>query len=216
MKEIIIVGGGGFAKEVIWLAQDCGYSVKGILDDNPDMHGTKVLGVEVLGNIDSCRDYAHIEFILAIGTPRTRLAVHKKMQKQLNAKYATLIHPEVKHSKYVEVGTGSIICAGCILTVDIKIGQHCIINLQTTIGHESTLGDFVTIAPLVAISGNVLLDDYTEVGTHSSVRQGIEIQKGAMLGMGGVLTKNMPENSIFVGNPAKLLKLLPPVESTNA
>ena len=216
MKEVIIVGGGGFAKEVIWLAQDCGYTVKGILDDNPAMHGTKVLGIEVLGAITLCRDYADIEFILAIGTPRTRLAVYKRMQQECSLKFATLIHPDVKHSKHIHVGAGSIICAGCILTVDITIGQHCIINLQTTVGHESTLGDFVTIAPLVAISGNVLLGDCSEVGTSACIKQGIEIEKGAMLGMGAVLTKNMAENTIFVGNPAKLLKTLPPVEPTNA
>jgi len=212
MKEVIIVGGGGFAKEVIWLAQDCGYTVKGILDDNPAMHGTKVLGIEVLGAITLCRNYADIEFILAIRTPKTRLAVYKRMQQVCSLKFATLIHPDVKH---ISFGVGSIICAGCILKFDITIGQHCIINLKSTIGHESTLGDFVAIAPLVAISGNVVLGDYSEVDTSACIKQGIEIPQGSMLGMSGVLT-NMAENTTFVGNPAKLLKTLPPVESIHA
>jgi sugar O-acyltransferase (sialic acid O-acetyltransferase NeuD family) len=216
MKELIIVGGGGFAKEVIWLAQDCGYTVKGILDDNTNTHGTKILNVEVLGAISNCQDYADTEFIIAIGSPRTRHAVVQKMQTLCSLKFATLIHPEVKCSKYIKVGDGSIICAGCIMTVDITIGKHCIINLQSTIGHECFLGDFVTIAPLVAISGNVALHDFAELGTHACIRQGLEIAQGAMLGMGGVLTKNMPKNAIFVGNPAKLLKLLPSIKADYA
>ena len=211
MKEIIIVGGGGFAKEVIWLARDCGYKVIGILDDNVDMQGKTVLEIPVLGTVSQCHKYSQHQFILAIGSPRTRLAVYRTMQIGGPVKFATLVHPSVKHSKYVSFGEGSIVCSGCILTVDIIIGRHCIINLNCTVGHESILGNFVTIAPIVAISGNVSLANYSEIGTSSAIRQGITIGKGAMLGMGGVLTKNIPDNVIFVGNPAKPLKELPPV-----
>jgi len=211
MKKIIIVGGGGFAKEVIWLAEECGYQVIGILDDNEDMHGKKVLDIPVLGSVEQCHKYNQYQFILAIGSPRTRLAVYKKMQQDGQVNFATLIHPDVKKSKHVSFGEGSIVCSGCILTVDISIGRHCIININSTVGHESHLGNFVTIAPIVAISGNVTLADYSEIGTSAAIRQGVTIGKGAMLGMGGILTKNIPENGIFVGNPAKLLKELPSI-----
>jgi len=209
MKKIIIVGGGGFAKEVIWLAEDCGYTVIGILDDDKSMQGKKVLGIDVIGTVEQWHEYAQYEFVLAIGSPRTRRLVFNKMSQLGQANFATLIHPSVMISKHVTIGSGCIICAGCIFTVDIILGQHCIVNLSTTVGHESTLGNFVTIAPMVAISGNVVLENYAEVGTGSSIRQGVKVHQGAMLGMGGVLTKNIPKNTIFVGNPAKELKKLP-------
>ena len=206
LKEIIVVGGGGFAKEVIWLAEDCGYKVVGVLDDDQSMRGKKVLGIDVLGSVSQWHKYAQYEFVLAIGSPKTRHLVFNKMIVGGQVNFTTLIHPNVIISNHVTIGAGCIICAGCILTVDIKLGQHCILNLNSTVGHDSIFGDFVTIAPIVAISGNVNLGDYTEIGTGSSIRQGVKVHKGAMLGMGGVLTKDIPENAIFVGNPARELK----------
>jgi len=212
MKKLVVVGGGGFAKEVIWLAQDCGYEVVGVLDDADNVQNQKVLGIKVLGKISDWKTYAHHEFILAIGSPRTRRIVFKKMIELGSPKFATLIHPNVIASQHITIGEGSIICAGCTLTVEIEIGNHCILNLNITVGHECTIEDFVTVAPMVAISGNVHLKDYSEVGTGAAIRQGIIIEKGAMLGMGGILTKNIPENSIFLGNPAKEFKNLPPIK----
>ena len=72
--------------------------------------------------------------------------------------------------------------------------------------------DFVTLAPMVAISGNVYLNKLVEVGTGAAIRQGLKIEQGGMLGMGGILTKDISENSLFVGNPAKKLKSLSSVK----
>lgn len=212
MKKLVVVGGGGFAKEVIWLAQDCGYEVVGVLDDADNVQNKKILGVDVLGKISDWKKHAQHEFILAIGSPRTRRIVFEKMTELGLPKFATLIHPNVIASQQIKIGEGSIICAGCTLTVEIEIGTHCIFNLNITVGHESTIANFVTVAPMVAISGNVQLKDYTEVGTGAAIRQGITLEKGAMLGMGGILTKNIPENTIFLGNPAKEFKNLPAVQ----
>ncbi|NQZ64375.1 acetyltransferase [Crocosphaera sp.] len=206
MTGLIVIGGGGFAKEVIWLAQDCGYNVVGVLDDAPEMQGKTVLGIKVLGHIEKWSEFSDVEFILAIGSPRTRFKIFNKMELSGEPKFATLIHPSVSKSEFVSVGEGAIICTGSILTTDIQIGKHCILNLNVNVGHDCVLGEFVTIAPMVAISGSVELNDLVEVGTGAVIRQGLSIGKGAMLGMGGVLTKNIPSNFIFIGNPAKKFK----------
>ncbi|CAM4283869.1 MULTISPECIES: acetyltransferase [Pseudoalteromonas] len=207
MKEIIVIGGGGFAKEVVWLAHDCNRKVRGVLDDNTFTHGADVQGAIVLGSVDSWVDYtSDCEFVIAIGNPRTRKAVSDKMQLLGKPNFATLIHPSARYSNTVSFGQGSIICAGSILTADITLGAHNILNLNVTVGHECKFGDFITVAPMAAISGNVILDDLVEIGTGATIRQGLNLQKGSMLGMGGVLTKNIPERTIFAGNPAKKLK----------
>ena len=120
--------------------------------------------------------------------------------------FAILIHPSVRFSNTVSIGEGSIICAGSILTADISLGKHNILNLNVTVGHECEFADYVTIAPMVAVSGNVKLQYLVEVGTGAVIRQGLELAEGSMLGMGGILTKNIPERLIFAGNPAKKLK----------
>ena len=209
MKDIIIIGGGGFAKEVIWLANDCNRRVRGVLDDNSDTHQSSIQGAIVLGGISSWTEYNDCEFVIAIGSPRTRSKVYNKMIEQGKPNFTTLIHPSVSYSNTVIFGQGVIVCAGTILTVDVNVGDHNILNLNVTVGHECIFDAFVTVAPMAAISGNVSLFECVEVGTAAVVRQGLSIGKGSMLGMGGVLTKNVPELFIFAGNPAKKLKELP-------
>jgi len=204
--DIVVIGASGFALEAAWLAEECGHNVIGFLDDSLEKQGTTVLKKPVLGTIEHWTKFKEYYFIIAIGSPRSRKAVVEKMQQLGQPMFATLIHPSVKKSKYITVGNGTLICAGCILTVNIDIGEHCIININSTIGHEVKIGSFSTIAPIVAVSGNVTLEEFSEVGTGASIRQGISIGRGAMLGMGSVLTKNIPNFKIFAGNPAKPLR----------
>lgn len=206
MKDLIIIGGGGFAKEVIWLANDCNRKVKGVLDDAVQTHNTQVQGATVLGGVSSWLNYKDCEFIIAIGSPRTRQKVLEKMLTFGEPDFATLIHPSVKLSNTVSIGEGSIICAGSILTADISLGKHNILNLNVTVGHECVFSDYVTVAPMVAVSGNVKLEYLVEVGTGAVIRQGLTLNDGSMLGMGAVLTKNISERMIYAGNPAKKLK----------
>jgi sugar O-acyltransferase (sialic acid O-acetyltransferase NeuD family) len=211
MESLIVVGGGGFAKEVIWLARDCGFTVVGVLDDNVEMHGKTVLNAPVLGSVADWKKFAEYKFVVAIGSPRTRKVVVEKMQTMGTPSFTSLLHPSVIKSQEVSFGEGCIVCAGMVFTVEITVGQHCIFNLNGTVGHECEIGNFVTVAPMAAISGNVKLEDYVEVGTGAALRQGLTLQRGSMVGMGAVLTKNIPANTIYAGNPAKPLKELPAV-----
>ena len=206
MKDLIIIGGGGFAKEVIWLANDCNRKVRGVLDDSVETHNTQLQGVKVLGDVSSWVNYKDCDFIIAIGSPRTRLKVLGRMLTFGKPDFATLIHPSVRLSNTVRIGKGSIICAGSILTADINLGKHNILNLNVTVGHECEFADYVTLAPMVAVSGNVKLESLVEVGTGAVIRQGLTLNYGSMLGMGAILTKNIPERMIYAGNPAKKLK----------
>ena len=96
--------------------------------------------------------------------------------------FATLIDPSAIVDKDVSVGKGSIICAGVICTVSVSIGEHTIINLNSTIGHEVTIENYVTVAPNVSISGNVCLKDFVEVGTGATLRERLEVGVGAVVG----------------------------------
>lgn len=208
-KDIIVVGFGGFGREVAVWARDCGRKVVGFLDD------TAVTGAhgrfEVLGSVLTWPEYSDVEFVVAVGNPRTRKLIVEKMASVGEPAFATLIHPTVVHDASAsEVGEGAIICAGCVMTTDYKIGRHVIINICSTVAHDDVLGDFVTVAPMVAISGNVTLEDGVELGTSASLRQGVHVGEGAMVGMGSVLTKDVPANTIFLGNPAREFKSLPP------
>lgn len=209
-NDLIIVGGGGFSREVIWLARECSeqWNIIGILDDNPEMLGQMFCGIQVLGNIADCINYSGASFVVAVGAPRTRRVIVNRMESCGDFRFATLIHNSVHKSEYVEIGAGSIITAGCILTTQITLGRHSIVNLACTIGHDVVAGDFCTFAPQVAVSGNVTFGDGVEVGTGTTIIQGITIGQGCFMGAGAVVSKNISPNIMAVGCPARQIKTL--------
>lgn len=205
---LVIVGSGGMAMESCWLAQECGWSPIGFLDDNSAARGKEVLGLPVVGTSADWRKFPGAAFVVAIGLPRDRRSVVRQMSSVGTPRFATLVHPSVRVSQFVTLGEGTIVASNCVLTVDIVVGRHAILNMGATIAHECRLADFVTVGPLAAISGKVRLDECVDVGAGASIRQGQTMGPGSVLGMGGVLTKPIGASEVFVGNPAKLLRTL--------
>ena len=120
--------------------------------------------------------------------------------------YPNIIAKSVKTSKYNELGKGCIICDDVIMTVKVNVEDFCIIDYDSTIGHESHLNKFVTLYPSVNISGNVEISECTEIGTGSNVIQQLKIGKNVVIGAGAVVVRDIPDNCTAVGVPAKPIK----------
>lgn len=210
MKPLVIIGGGGFCREVMWLAQEAvePWEVVGVLDDSDHAQGTSILGVPVLGRVEDWRRHEDKHFVIAVGSPRVRKAVHSRMSG--DPRFATLVHRTVLSSRYVDIGPGSIICAGTILTTQVKIGSQVIINLGVTVGHDVILGDYCTLAPHATISGAVSMGDGVEIGTGAALIQGLSIGKGSMVAAGALVAKDIAENAFAAGSPARTIKQLDP------
>lgn len=207
-KSLIIIGGGGFAREVIWLVKNCSdeWQIEGILDDNSALQGQIFCEIPVIGVVNDCSKYPYAYFIVAVGTTRTRKSIVSRMLSIGEVRYATLIHPSVMMSKYVEIGEGSILTAGVILTTNITLGKHNIVNLACTIGHDVMTGDFCTFAPQASVSGNVNIGSGVELGTGAIVIQGVEIATGSFIGAGSIVSKDISENVFAAGSPARQIK----------
>jgi sugar O-acyltransferase (sialic acid O-acetyltransferase NeuD family) len=210
--EVIIVGAGGHAREVAWVAREAkeAWNVRGFLDDRPELAGCALGDASVLGVIDDWIHYPEAQFVVAIGDPRVRRAVVDRMRRQGQPIFAVLVHKSVAHSPHVRLAEGTVVMAGCVLSTDIEIGRHVILNQSTTVAHDCRIHDFCTVAPQVALSGNVTLGEGVEVGTGACVRQGLHVGRGAMAGMGAVVTRNVPEFELVIGSPAKLRRKLEP------
>lgn len=210
VKDLIIVGASGFGREVAWLASEAleSYNIIGFLDDRSDIPTSQLGGLPWLGVINEWQNFSSASFVVAIANPRARAKVVEHMQASGQPHFVTLVHRDLCIGPDCTLAPGAIVCAGCVLTTNISIGLHTIINIGCTIGHDVKIDSFVTIAPQVAISGNVTLSDGTEIGTSASILQGLTIGRGAMLGMGSVLTKNISDSSLYFGIPAKPIKKL--------
>lgn len=111
----------------------------------------------------------------------------------------------------VELGEGAIISPFVTLTSNIRIGRHFHCNLYSYVEHDCTIGDFVTFAPGVQCNGNVRIDDQAYLGAGCVIRQGkpgdpLVIGRGAVVGMGAVVTKSVPAGAVVAGNPARLME----------
>lgn len=210
-KPLIVVCGGGFAREVIWLARECHdeWDVIGVLDDTPALQGELLCDVPVLDTIDEWQRFSNAHFVVALGSPRSRKSIVERMESRGKVPFGTLVHPSANYSQYAFWGEGCIITAGCILTTQITLGRHCICNLSSTVGHDVTLGDFVTIAPQVVISGNTSLGAGVEVGTGAVLIEKLSVGTGSFVGAGAVVTKPVNENVLVAGAPARQIKTLP-------
>ncbi|HMQ49219.1 MAG TPA: NeuD/PglB/VioB family sugar acetyltransferase [Saprospiraceae bacterium] len=208
-KKICIAGAGGFAREVLCCLIDKLESFNKKIEDvacfmvpDDSFSETKILGVEVIPQ--SRFNPKYYNAVVAIGNPATRKRVVKSLPRE--TKYVTIIHPSAIISKWVEIGTGTIITAGTIITCNIKIGNHTHLNLNTTIGHDCFLGDFFTTAPAVNVSGNCKFGECVYLGTNASVKEGINVCNDVVIGMGSVVVKNIQEPGIYIGNPARKLE----------
>ncbi len=212
MKDLYIIGAGGFGREVAWLVErinqvEATWDIKGFIDDNKAIKGKIEGGYPILGGTDYLlEEKKEIWVVCAVGSAKIRKSIIEKTQINSNIRYATVIDPSVILSHRVEIGEGTIICAGTILTVDITIGKHVIINLDCTLGHDDIIEDFVTIYPSVNISGNVLVETCAELGTGMQVIQGKRIGRESILGAGAVVVKDIPEQCTAVGSPARKIK----------
>ncbi|MGD6870875.1 acetyltransferase [Sutcliffiella horikoshii] len=209
MKDIVIIGAGGFGREVAWLIEEINkvstqWNILGFVDDNEEIQGTEVNGYKVVGNIEWLNKQ-ELNVVSAIGDPIIKKKIIERLKSSKNT-YPVLIHPSVIYSDRVSFGEGSIICAANILTTDIKIGEHVIINLDCTIGHDAILGDYTTVLPSVNVSGFVETKDCVSIGTGSAIIQGVSIGENTIVGAGSVVVKGLPANCTAVGSPAKPIK----------
>lgn len=209
MKDIVIIGAGGFGSEVAWLIEDINrvkkeWNIVGFVDDNQEIQGTQVNGYRVVGNVEWLKEQK-LNVVNAIGDPITKKKIMQKLENSMNT-YPVLVHPSVIYSDKVSFGEGSIICAGNIITVNIKIGKHVIINLDCTIGHDAELGNYTTLLPSVNVSGYVTTKECVNVGTGSAIIQGVTIWENTVIGAGAVVVKDLPPNCTAVGAPAKPIK----------
>lgn len=211
-KKIVIIGAGGFAREVLDVLEACNqekpsYDMLGYIVETPyGTPGTLVNESPILGGFDwleGHRDEVYV--ICGVGIPqhRRRLTLQARA---IGCKFFSLIHPSAVLTRWVEMGEDVVITAGCILTNRIRIGNHIHLNLDCTIGHDSVLEDYVTLAPGVHVSGNVTLEEGCYVGTGANIIEKIHIGAWSIIGAGSTITGNVFPNTTVVGVPGRTIK----------
>ena len=212
--KIAIYGAGGFGREVAWLAQTAIIDGKDVevvcfVDDDETVCGAILNDLEVLLLSQAKEKYPAACVVSGIGVPKMReLTIGKARAAGFG--FATLVHPRTEISKWVEIGEGTIICAGNILTTNITLGKHVQINLDCTIGNDVIMDDYATFAPGVHVSGCVHIGKRAYIGTGAVIIYGtqsepIVIGDDVVVGAGACVTQSIPAGMKWGGIPAKPL-----------
>lgn len=182
--------------------------VAGLVDDNPDLQGTKVGGVPVLGPIDKLASIIRVHRIhravIAVGdnVNRKKFADHARA---LGLRLPVLIHPNACVSPTARLGDGTVVMAGAVVSAHATLGELCIVNTRASVDHDCYLGDYVHIAPGVTLAGNVTVGNGTLIGVGACVIPGLCIGDDAIVGAGSVLIRDVPSNTTVVGSPARAI-----------
>ena len=212
MEKIAILGTGGFARELITLVQDINnvkptFELVGFVDGSLPK-GQIVNGYPVIGSdeeINKTND--RIGLVLGFGNPQLKEKVRKQFTNPL-VYFPTLIHPSViiGDHRLVEIGQGCILCAACIITTNIIIKDFVTLNLQCTVGHDTTINEYSAFMPTCNISGEVEIGKGVYCGTGVKIINQTSVGEYTIVGAGAVVTKPLPAKCTAVGVPAKPIK----------
>jgi sugar O-acyltransferase (sialic acid O-acetyltransferase NeuD family) len=205
-QPLCIVGTGGFAREVLFIAESLGYREIVCCAKGSTGPKTSLAGWPVIYDAELREKLDYYQIIVAIGDPSVRALAVSSLGD--SARFQTLVHPNAVVGPRVSLGEGTIVTAGCVLTCDVEVGAHVHINLRVSIGHDALIRDFCTLSPGVSVSGNVTLESGVYVGTNACLREGLTVCARSVLGMGSVLTRSIDEAAVWVGNPARFFKEL--------
>ena len=211
MKDIVIVGSSGLAKEIAFLLEDVNRKNKvwnflGFVDN--ENLGQRIGKFKVVMNDEQLLNYeTELYVIVAVGFPKLLAKLSGRFVVNKNLIFPNVIHPNcIADWDRIEMGKGNIVTAGNILTTDIKIGSFNIFNLNGTVGHDTQIGNCNVFNPSNNISGNIKIGNKVLIGTGAQVLQDLEIIDNTIIGAGAVLTKSASESGVYVGTPAKKIK----------
>lgn len=207
MKDIIIVGAGGFGREMLMAIEEINeerqeWNVLGFIDDNVHALDGKKCDKRIIGSISDWTIKGDEEYVLSIANTVVKKEISEKLRSK-GAKFATIVHPSARLGKSTELGEGVILAARVDVTTDCKIGDFVFCNVAAQVGHDCIVGDYCTLFPNCSIAGGSVLGEGVTVGTSASTHPGIKVGDYATIGMNSAVIRNVKSNTTVIGVPAK-------------
>lgn len=208
-KRILIVGAGGFGREVYtWISDSQkiypDWEVAGFLDDKKEALSGYPYEVPIISTVKDYIPRPDEFLVMAIGSPKAKRLVAESLE-QKGARFLSFVHHKAILGSHVDLGRGCVLCPYSVLTCDIRIGAFVTINVFSGAGHDVEIGDFSTLSGHVDITGFAKVGKNVFFGSHATVLPGISIGDDAVVGAGSVVIRDVkPGNTVF-GNPAKVV-----------
>ncbi|HOU03424.1 MAG TPA: NeuD/PglB/VioB family sugar acetyltransferase [Bacteroidales bacterium] len=205
-SNVYIIGASGLGREIeSWLSLSSDftqtYSVKGYLDDDPEVLNNYPTDFKLLGSIDEFRFGENDFALIAIADPLVKKDIVNRLKDKV--RFLSFIYHNSIIGKNVRIGEGTFIGPNCVLTSNVSVGSFVTIIIGTIIGHDSIVSDYSSLMAQVNISGNVRLGNSVYIGSNSTVLPGKKVGDNSKISAGSTVFNDLPENSFAFGNPAK-------------
>ena len=210
-KNIVIFGGGSHCLCLIDIIEAAGnYHIIGIIDSVAEI-GFEISGYKVIGRqhelVRLTEEYKIDGGIIALGDNYSRMVVEKEIVAQAaDFVFFNVIHPSAIISKSVKMGSGNVIMAGVIISVGAQMENHCIINTGSQLEHYSKMGNYSSLSAGVITGGYVELKKLSAIALGVTVFDRVTIGENTVVGSGSLVTKDLPDNVLAYGTPAKIVK----------
>lgn len=207
MNELVIIGAGSGGRLISeFIKQQENFKILGFLDDNKALQGKKVNGFKVIGTSANLKKFSGSGFVVSVGTKmKARGSLFKKAM-AAGLIPVNLIHSSAVVDKTAVIGRGVIILPNCVVGPFSRIGDNSFVFSSCVIEHDCVLSENVYLSPAVSLAGNVRISRNTFLGIDSCVIEGIRIGSRVIVGAGSVVLKNVPDNSVVCGVPARFLR----------
>ena len=204
MKELILYGAGGHCFAVVELIRSLSeFEPTAIYDDAPSLQ--EVLGISVIKNSERIAE--NTSLCISVGDNKARKLISQK----LDGKYPTFIHESATVYPSASIGRGTLVFPNSVVDAAAQVGDFCIINNNATVSHNVLVSNFCHIAINAAIAGGVSIGEGSLIGAGSTILPKINIGKWAIIGAGAVVTKDVPDFAVVIGQPATITNYQKPL-----
>jgi sugar O-acyltransferase (sialic acid O-acetyltransferase NeuD family) len=205
----VVVGAGGFGREVHGYAVELGWEVLGFVDDEPSALAGHPGLPPVLGRVDELDPSDGAEVVVAVGDASARADLAGKLAAR-GIGLATLVHPTAWVAPTARVGAGSILCPFAVVANAAVVGPNVVLNTFASVGHDAVVGAHCVFSPYSVVNGGVVLGEQVFLGTHAVVTPRLDVGARTKVAAGAVVTRSLDPGSLAVGMPATGRVVLPP------
>jgi len=210
-RRILIVGAGGFGREVLQWARHAWpehvSKIAGFLSSDSDKLEGHAATLPILGSPADYQPQPSDGLVLAIGIPRIRREVAEQLEAK-GSRFLTLIHPAAIVADTAKIGTGTVICPCVVISVGAHLGRFALLNYHASIGHDAHVGDFAVLSPYATLGGGARVLEDVFLGLHASVGPSVTVGQRGKVSSNSCALASAPADSIIYGVPGRIARCI--------